>query len=141
MTELAPMEAFTERLKAKLRDDIGNMLPDDVIAGMVQKVVNDEFFTKRSVRNRPDDWRDTSLREEPTPFQKAVIEASKPIIQAHVSHILAERAEEIDRQIEEMVSQGFSRMVLRAIDSTLQSALSQHEWKIQDFLQRLAGPR
>lgn len=136
---LAPMEAFTERLKTKLRDDIGSMLPDEVIAGMVQKVINEEFFTKRTVRNNPNNWGDTSTRLEPTVFQNIVMEAVKPIIEQHAKRVLAENASIIDAQIAEIVDQGFSKMIMRAIDATMRDALANHEWKIQGILQSLVS--
>jgi hypothetical protein len=43
--ELAPMESFMAKVKAKLRDDIGGLLPDEAVAHMVEKVIADEFFT------------------------------------------------------------------------------------------------
>lgn len=114
-----PMEAFQEKLKAKMRDDIASLLPDDVVASMVQKVINDEFFAKKTVRTNPNSWNDHSTKELPTPFQEAVMIAAKPIIDDHVKRIIAENAERIAAQIDTTVKNGLLSMCLQQIDQTL----------------------
>ena len=88
--QLAPMETFMERVKGKLRDDIGNMLPDEVVAQMVKRVIEDEFFTAKRVPAPGRSTYSTETIEVPTEFQKMVVEAAKPIIEKHVYRIMVD---------------------------------------------------
>jgi hypothetical protein len=65
-TELTPQQQFEEKIKEKLRIDVGNLLPDSVLADMVSKAVNNMFFTKVHNSNG------YHTREEPSWFEKAV---------------------------------------------------------------------
>lgn len=83
--QLTPMESFQERLKASLRDDVARMIPDEALAQMIQQVIKDEFFTKKTIPNpkyRGYYDRDVpSTIEVPSAFQAMVFEAAKPILQ------------------------------------------------------------
>lgn len=131
---LAPMESFMERVKGKLRDDIGNMLPDEVVAGLVQKVIQDEFFTRKRIPAPGRGSYSTDTVEVPSEFQKMVIEASKPIIEKHVLALMAERAEELDQQIQESVRAGLMKFAVSAMDQVFAHALGGQSWQIEQII-------
>jgi len=135
--EIAPMEAFMDRVKAKLRDDIGSMLPDDVVAAMVQKVVDDEFFKPRHIPKPGRSSYSTETIAVPSAFAAMVVEAVNPIIKARAEELLVSKAEEIDEIIKKMVADGFTAMFMRAVDGALTSALQNQQWSIQNALMNL----
>ena len=43
-TSSNPMEAFQTRVLEKVREDIGKMLPDEVVEGLVKRAIDEQFF-------------------------------------------------------------------------------------------------
>jgi hypothetical protein len=79
MTALTPMQEFQERLKGQLRDDIARMLPEAAVKQMIEQVVKEEFFTKKS--KPAHGGYGAPMVEVPSQFQGMVMEAAKPILQ------------------------------------------------------------
>ncbi len=141
MTEgkaLAPMETFLERVKSKLRDDIGSLLPDEAVSDMVKKVVNEEFFTKKMVDDPTDNDRYNKRKiEKPSAFQEAVITAMKPIIDRQVAEILVTYKEPIETQIRGAIDSGLSTMVLQAINEAFKQMFQQKQWDIEQHVRNI----
>lgn len=119
--QIAPMDSFMERVKQRLRDDIGSLLPDEVLADMVQRVVNDEFFTKKQV-NKGNNY-NSNWVAEPTEFQEMVVASCIPIIQEQVVKSIKERSEEIDKIIQETVQEGVLKVAFQSIDDIITKSL------------------
>lgn len=134
--QIAPMETFMERVKAKLRDDIGSLLPDEAVQAMVEKVVNDEFFTKKTVRNNPGSYHDHSTREVPSEFQRMVIDAAKPILERKALEIVAARVPELEKAISDAMNGGLMKFAVQAFDQLFAQALSGHAWRIEDVVRQ-----
>lgn len=122
-----------ERVKAKLRHDIGDMLPDDAVEQMVQRVVNEEFFTKKQV---PDPkWSgpsyDRPLVEKPSAFQEMVMEAAKPIIERKAAAVIRASISRIETQIGETVEKGVMEVALKVVDSIIVDAMRKNMWQVQ----------
>ena len=46
-TTLTPQQTFEENIKGRMRKDIGELLPDSVLADLMQKSLTEMFFTRR----------------------------------------------------------------------------------------------
>jgi len=90
-----PLKEFYERLAAKLRDDIGGMLPDEVLNQLVAKAVEEEFFKPRTVR--VGGHYSTVTEERPSWFVEEVGKAAKPLVEAMVKDYVAEHTDEIKK--------------------------------------------
>lgn len=42
-----PQQQFEEAIKNRIRADIGDLIPDEVLAGLVEKAIQSMFFTKK----------------------------------------------------------------------------------------------
>jgi hypothetical protein len=133
-TALTPMQSFQEKLKDKIRDDIASMLPDEVISEMAQRVVNEEFFTKRQVKMSAYGY---DTKEVPSAFQEAVLAASKPLIDAEVKKTLAANAERIAAQFDKVIADGILQMTLRALDEKLSNVLEGQGYSIKQALEKI----
>jgi hypothetical protein len=130
---LAPMETFMERVKQKLRDDIGSLLPDEAVSDMVKKVVNDEFFAKRIVPKPNRGSYSNETIELPSHFTEIVTTAIKPIIERQVAEILVTYKEPIETQITTAIDNGLSTMVLQAINEAFRQLFQQKQWDIEEL--------
>lgn len=47
-TNLTPQQKFEDNIKNRLKDSIGDLVPDEVLEGMVKKAINDAFFSPKT---------------------------------------------------------------------------------------------
>jgi hypothetical protein len=134
---LAPMETFMERVKQKLRDDIGSLLPDEAVSDMVKKVVNDEFFAKRVVPKPDRGSYSSETIELPSHFTEIVTAAIKPVIERQVAEILVTYKEPIETQIRGAIDNGLSSMVLQAINEAFRQLFQQKQWDIEQSVRNI----
>jgi hypothetical protein len=131
------METFMERVKQKLRDDIGSLLPDEAVSDMVKKVVNDEFFAKRIVPKPNRGSYSNETIELPSHFTEMVTAAIKPIIERQVAEILVTYKEPIETQITTAIDTGLSSMVLQAINEAFKQLFQQKQWDIEQSVRNM----
>ncbi len=53
-TKTDPLSEFQKRISEKLRDDIGNMMPDEVLKEMVNRALEEQFF--KAILPTRDQW-------------------------------------------------------------------------------------
>jgi hypothetical protein len=46
-TELQSKQAFEDAIKERLRGSIGDLMPDEVLTGLIEKAIQEMFFTRR----------------------------------------------------------------------------------------------
>jgi hypothetical protein len=132
---MTPMEAFQAKLKDKIRDDIASMLPDEAVAEMAARVVNEEFFTKtrRNVGSSySPDW-----REEPSPFQRMVLEAAKPIVEAEVKKALQENNQRVLESFDQTVKAGLLKLMLESFEQKIEQAITNNGYAIKNALEQI----
>lgn len=115
-----PMSDFAERLRKSLRDDIATMMPDDVLAGMIQKVIDEEFFIGRVERHS----HGGGETRHPPKFHTLIIDALTPLLQAKANEIARELAPKFDAELAHIFRDGASKILLSMIDSVFQHAFA-----------------
>lgn len=99
-SNIDPMKEFQDKLKQRVRDDIRDLLPDDAVAGLIKKAVEDMFFTPR-IETEPG-WNGRTV-QKPSWFVEAVSVAAKPIIEAAVKRVVDEHPAEVSMVIAEFL--------------------------------------
>lgn len=114
---MSPMEEFQENLKKSLRDDVARLLPEAALAEMIQRVVNEEFFTKRTVPNpNHSSWNNEPRSfEKPSIFQDMVMKAAAPILEREAAKLVEKLEYKIADQIRETVEAGAVGVVMRTL--------------------------
>lgn len=138
---LAPMESFMERVKGKLRDDIGSLLPDEAVQQMVERVINEEFFVKRRVPKPDRGSYSNETIEANSPFQEMVINACRDTIEKHALLVVKKHVADIEAQIEHTIQNGLITLVLKSLDGLFAQALVGHDWQIQSAVERILQNR
>ena len=128
------MDKFLENLKEKIRTDIASMLPDDVVASMAKKVVEDEFFTKKKV-NKGSQW-NSNWTEEPTAFQVMIMEASKPMLNEAVKQFLIDNPKMIEEQINQVLANGLQGILVELMKKFIADAIRENPYIITQAIQR-----
>lgn len=114
-----PMETFQAKVLDKVRESIAEMLPDEVVEGLVQRAIDEQFFQPIKVPRTygaPD--------EEPSWFIKEVTRLSKPILSDYVRAHLKEREPEIKKAVEQFLStQNLTLITIAAMQSAVRQDL------------------
>lgn len=97
------MAALQAKLSEKVRAEIGELLPDDLVREMVQQEAR-AFFLEPTTERTVDSWGKETKHTKPSAFQAVVRELALPMIEQAVKDATAERAGVIDRQIRAMVA-------------------------------------
>lgn len=107
--ELQPLAAFQERVKEKLRDDIGSMLPDEALAALVQEAVKEQFFKPRKVE---EGYRTV---DKPSWFVEEVAKLAQPYIERVMREYVEVNRDALDRALAEFC--GAQNLLLLAMAS------------------------
>ncbi len=70
-----PVEQFQTRILDKLKADIGGLMPDEVLRGLMTRAVEEQFFKTRTVKDG------YNTVEKPSWFVEEVGKHAKPIIE------------------------------------------------------------
>lgn len=117
--KIDPMRDFQEKLQARIRDDIAQLLPDDAVADLVKKAVEKTFFEPRVINEGY--GRQT---EHPSWFIEAVTKAAEPAIARAVADRLSENNKHVERVINEFLDQNkLTVLVTQHLTSMLSGAI------------------
>jgi hypothetical protein len=93
------MQDFQTKLVERLRKDIGELLPEQVLEDLIKKAVTDEFFKTRIIE---EGW--NRRREEPSWFVQAVTEAAKPMLEKQVKKFVKENEEVLQKALADFLT-------------------------------------
>ena len=116
-TEMTPIETFQEKVKTRLKKDISDLLPDEVLTSLIEKSIHEMFFEDRQV---PSGHGGYNREMEKSWFNQAVKEAMAERLDDHIKLHIQRHKEEIDQKITKTVSEAMPQVIAR-IDVSLQS--------------------
>lgn len=115
-----PMEEFRQRVLEKLRADIGAMLPDEALTGLVQQAVKEQFFAERKLTDSYGRVTDS----KPSWFVEEVAKLGEPIIREHIRHWMADNHALIDEAIKKFLAdQNLMLLMVGAMQSATTSQI------------------
>ncbi len=98
-TELTPIKKFEERVKDRLKDDIADLMPDEVLTSLIERSIQEMFFEDRTVKDGS-----YHTRTEKSWFNKAVETAIANRLEDGISRYISEHSTEINQKINEAVA-------------------------------------
>ena len=116
-----PMKEFQERVQKKLREDIGAMLPDEVLQALIKKAVEEEFFKERISRGTYGN----ETERRPSWFVEAVAKAAKPMLQQHVEAWVEANKDVLKKALQEfMTKENLLLLAMAQMRSTVAADMS-----------------
>lgn len=106
---------------------------------MVQRVIQEEFFTKTQVKQGT--HYNAPTIEKPTKFQEMVIEACKPIIEKQVALYMSANIELLQAQLDAAVSKGLVTLVVETLDRSISGIIGQQGFNLQQALDNMLRQR
>jgi hypothetical protein len=92
---------FQEKVLARLRSDIGSLMPEEALRELVRRAVEDSFFKERvTPPNNP--WSNESRR--PSWFVEEVTKVAKPAIEAESKRFVAENADVLKKALADFLT-------------------------------------
>lgn len=129
-----PMAEFQDKLRARVREDIRDLLPEGAVSALVQKAVEDEFFKPRIIVVQGYGSRD---REAPSWFVEEVVKAAEPIIKAAVEKCIADHPAAVQKAIDDFLGPNMLAVVAtQHMTSMLSHAIHQIEQTTQRLTMR-----
>lgn len=96
-----PLETFQKKVTDKIRQDIGQMLPEEVVKALFQKAIEEEFFEPRI------EWtgyNNNTRVDKPSWFVEAISKEAKSLIEAHVKEFFESKKPEISEEIKKFLN-------------------------------------
>lgn len=125
-TNKSPIEEFQDRVKDKLKADIGSMLPDDVLAQLTQRAVDEQFFKERRIPQR---YGQDEIG--PSWFVEEVAKIAEPIIRQHINSFIETHKQDIEAAIEQYINE--QNLTLTAA-TMIASEMSSHMYTNVDMI-------
>ncbi|HPT26294.1 MAG TPA: hypothetical protein PLZ95_07725 [Bryobacteraceae bacterium] len=127
--KLTPQQAFEEQIKERLRQNIGELLPDEVLSEMVKKALTDMFFTPRIQRDR---W--GGQVENPSWFEEEAGKLLRDRISEYLKTWLKENGPDLTRQVQEQISKNATSVIAAFFVSVLQGQAHMMAMNIQNVV-------
>ena len=113
MSEVAALQEFKDRVRDKLKNDIGSLMPDEVLQTLVQSAIRELFFDR--VPEVRDNWGNVKVPEKQSWFMEAVREEIMPILQREVRSCIEDRKQEIADRVREFMGDKELSVMLAAV--------------------------
>ena len=91
---LTPMQTFQESIKSRLKDDIAELLPDEALADLIERSIEEMFFADKVTKNNFHDI------VEPSWFNQLVVANVQTRVTEATQAYLRDNRNDIDAKIE-----------------------------------------
>ena len=110
--KLTPLQTFEGQIKDRLLQDIGSLMPDDVLAEMVKRAIDDAFFQKRDQYVPRSFGAPDKVEKEPL-FVETIRELIKKQVRQEIEEWLDRNHNEVAKLIQDEVSQGVPQLIMK----------------------------
>lgn len=129
--ELEVPQNFEERMKARIKDSIGDMITDEELGEIVKRSMEDIFFKGKTVK---DGYYNT--KETPPFLHEMIKELLTDKIQKKIKAYINDNKEEVGKAIETVFREGMAKALITSISNIFQNDLSNLEHNIANRIQQ-----
>lgn len=126
-------DSFEGRLKARLKESIGDLVTDQDLSNLVNRSLEEIFFTER--KNPKRGYYNNEPEKIPPLLHEIVKECLQPAVNAAVSAWVKEHTDTVNKTVEQVVTQGVGNAVLQAMNSQFQSQIFTFQQNVLQNLQ------
>ena len=125
-TDIAKKETFEQKMKARIIDSIGDLMPDEELQKIIAKAINEAFFEKIVIQ-------DGYHKKEKEPWIYDVVrDLLKDHMKQQVELYMVEHRDKILGDINEIIKNGISECFVSTIKSYFGQQFFDFEMKIKD---------
>lgn len=128
---LTPQQQFEEGIKDRIRKDIGDLIPDSVLAQLTEKAIQETFFTKRVIKREYG-------REDikPSWFEETVKSLLEGTMRRHVDDYMEKNGDTLAKVVATTITENgpqlLGELLVSLINRTQYNAEQSLNFKIQD---------
>lgn len=136
-TNLTENKSFEDKLKDKIKDSIGNLITDEDLSKLVNRSLEEIFFTPR--KNPKKTYYSNNEPETIPPFLHDIVrECLQPSVNKAVKDYIENNPEEVLDVIRTIVTEGVGNAVVKAMNMQFQSQILTFQ---QNITNQLNQPR
>lgn len=137
MPDIIPAQAFEDKIKDRLRQDIGSLMPDDVLQQLIVKAINSIFLEPRVSRNSYGSVTDT----KPSWFQETVERLLRQQIDKLLNDYVKEHEAELKAKFTEILATKGPELIANWFINVLLGQQQYMIMNIQAWLQNILQNR
>ena len=127
---------FQEKVAERIRASIGDLMPDDVLKGMVERALEESLFKEKIVQTR-DNWNNPRSEVKPAFLPGFVADLVKERVDVAVREHIAARSDQINALIQEEIGKGLGEALLKSVRALFLGDLIAFQNNVQNSLARL----
>ena len=126
MSEIQKQESFSDRIKGRIKDSIGELMTDEELKEIISKGVHEAFFVPRT---KIDSWGRKEFSDSLA--VEIVKECLREEVRTQVNNYLTEHKEDIKKVVADKLSTDAGTLLLSAITNNFQTALYDFQSAVQ----------
>lgn len=131
-TEITTPQSFEEKMRARIRESIGDLISDEDLKKLLDKAIQENFFTEKIITNQ---WGREDGRK-PALLVGIVKELLTERMTAVVAQWLKDNDEEVKKTMDEVVKLGVGGAYISALNGHFSNQLLTLQASIQSSLHR-----
>ena len=124
--------SFEDRLRDRLRANIGDVMSDEDLAGLVERGLDDLLFKERLRKERRGGYNPETTYDPPL-LQELLMAELRPLLKQAVADWLAEHQDEVMAAFDQTMEQGLGQAMLTAFAQLFDNALQPVRQQIYDM--------
>jgi hypothetical protein len=129
MNDLTPQQTFENNVKERLRKDIGELIPDDVLSALVKTAIQETFFTKKK----------DGYKTEESWFETEVKNLLRPKLEVTITDYLKDNKDAIGKQVATTIVQNAPQLLGDFLMRVLTTNSSNISYGILDEFRKTVG--
>jgi CO dehydrogenase/acetyl-CoA synthase beta subunit len=117
--QLTPQQKFEEKLQDRIRNDIGELVPDEVLAELIARSIDNMFFKERKINQGSGYY--GRVEYVPARFEQFVQEAMEPMLRDAAEDWVTDNSDSVKDALEKILRNNADSVVLE----TLQRIMAQ----------------
>lgn len=133
MSEIAKTQSFEERMKERVKENIGDLITDEELSKIVHKNMEDIFFKPRIKKNTFG----SVISEEPPLLHELLQKELETAVQEEVKKYMKDHKDEVLEMVHSAMQEGLGECFIRATKQMFQNEMYTHTMNIENRLQRI----
>ena len=135
-TEITTPKTFEEKLKARVKDSIGDLISYADLTKLVERGIEEVFFKPRPNPARTLYSSSSTPETIPPLFYELLQQSLQPAVNAAIDKWVQENQDLVSAKVQEVVSNGVGMAILTAINNKLQEPLRQFQGEVYNTLNK-----
>lgn len=133
-TELTPQQNFEDKMKARMRENFGDLVPDELLAKLLERLIEETFFTKRKISESPNRNGYEHEKQIESIFSDDIRKLVAPTFNKCMKEFIAANEEKILEMLKEFMEQSASQMILTAFTEQFGATLTNLKFSLVNDL-------